>query len=151
MKPATRPFQSSLMRAAIAGALLTLGQFHAGNAFAETVGDDFNDGVVDPSKWGPDIVVGNSVVNEFGILQRLEYHPSEGGPSGVIRPWILNGVPCDSDWEIQMDTFNPAAVFFPGEFVVFGIFIQNPNDTNDAVGIGTYALREPATGRPKGT
>lgn len=86
--------------AALGVATLMLG---AGSAWAGFVGqDDFNDNLVDPSKWGTDTQVDVGAFNETN--GRLEYTASgQTAFSGARRPWVLNAGSYTQSWSVQLD------------------------------------------------
>jgi hypothetical protein len=69
-------------------------------------GDDFNDNSKNTAKWDTDITFGTG-----GALaetsSRLQYtSTTASGDHGIYRPWILNQLKYDSDWELIMDVGN---------------------------------------------
>jgi CARDB len=107
--------------------LLSIAVIMALFSFAQTFAassDDFNDNIVNPSKWGDDRLGGGvSYLTETN--QRLEYEKVDFTAPSIARPWILTQFPYSADWEIQIDTFNGTSPLLGGN--AFGIRILSPH------------------------
>ncbi len=97
--------------------------------------DNFNDNIVDTSKWGVDFVAGGGVLTETN--SRLEYtvaSQNAAQTSTVERPWILNHGSYIENWAVQLDVGigNVSVPSGPGplNFATMALFIENADDPN---------------------
>lgn len=111
--------------------------FCAGPLFGE--GDNFNDNSKDTTRWGTDSIFGNGVLTEQN--QRLEYTcASPTFPDDdVDRPWVLRRFPYNTDWEIQIDTFNATSPAGSLEVDSFGFQIFSPLTTLNSINVELYS------------
>jgi len=90
-----------------------------------STGDDFNDDSKDAEKWGTDEIDGNGLLHE--VNQRLEYSCSSAtDKDNDGRPWILDRLPYDAPWEVQLDVVNLTASTVAAQSSGFGINIRSP-------------------------
>jgi len=107
-------------------------------AFAASQGDDFNDNVKNPSKWGQDRLFGHGVLTEKN--QRLEYTCASPfvPEDDASRPWVLTRFPYNADWEMQIDTFNNTLPNQNFQVNSAGLTIHSPRDGDTEIYIEMY-------------
>ena len=100
-------------------------------------GDDFDDNVKDTEKWGADEVHGNGLLVE--VDQRLEYScESATADDDGIRPWILDRLPYDAAWAIQLDVVNVTVSTEAQQVNGFGIKVGSPQTAASAISAELY-------------
>jgi hypothetical protein len=107
--------------------------------FAASTGDNFDDNVVSPSRWGRDQTFGRGVLLEKN--HRLEYTCS--APSltedGSNRPWVLTRFPYNGDWEVQVDVFDNSIPSQAFQVNSAGIIIYSPHSADTDVYMELYS------------
>lgn len=99
-------------------------------AVAQTDGDDFDDGVVDATKWGTAIVAGNGTMAEIG--GRLEFTvDAPTAKDQSQRPWIVAVGPYDASWEVQLDVYDDTSPAENDEVTSVGIDVLSSRDFDD--------------------
>ena len=114
-----------IVLAAVTSILLSAG------ANATTLGDDFNDDVVDPTKWNGDWQEGNGTLTETN--GRLEWTVAD--PTAydyTYRLWTGSTARYGVDWEAQIDLFNNSEPNQTDQVSSFGIVVYNPSDEGDS-------------------
>jgi len=107
-------------------------------AAAQIDGDDFDDGVVDTSRWGADIVDGNAALSE--VNQRLELTVSAPtAKDQVVRPWAFAVGPYDASWELRLDVYDDTSPAENDEVSSVGIDVLSTRDTDDEFFAEIYA------------
>ena len=106
------------------------------------IGDDFDDNSLDLNKWD----WANREFDGDGKLVEtskvLAYKCEEPTNNDVMDlPWILNDLPFDSDWQVQIDVFNYTTPNTNDAVDSFGIKIRNPDDPSDELFLELYASR----------
>jgi len=101
-----------------------------------TLGDNFNDNVVDATKWGADVVSGNGRL--FEQNSRLDYRVAAAAPGfdDAVRPWV-GQLPVDSDWEATVDVHN---AYNPGtsQYGAVGVRLRRPGSTSEEILLEHY-------------
>jgi len=123
---------SKLLAAVLA---ITLG----GPALAAN-GDDFEDGVTDPVRWGADVASGAGALIETG--GRLAFTvASPTADDYVTRPWIAEDAPVDASWEVRIDLANTSLPLGSDEVSSFGINVVSGRDDEDDFFAEMYVSR----------
>ena len=118
----------------------------AATAHAATFGDDFNDNFKDPAKWGADIGTAGTIVEDFEVIGYTFQNAVVAG--SMIRPWILNDLPYDADWVVELDVFASCSCQAPtgDEYFAFGLLVWNTADMFDQLELANYQRTGPIQG-----
>jgi hypothetical protein len=118
----------------VLGVLVLAGAASAGGVD----GDDFDDNVKDPTRWGADVQVGRGAMTER--TQRLEYTvDSPRQVDSLDRPWIRGLGTTTNDWSVQIDVRDAAVPTTAGQSASFGIDVANAKNDADGLGLELYA------------
>ena len=102
------------------------------NASTSCAGDDFSAPAPDPTKWGPDIILGpgGQFAQTNGVLRFL-------GTNSVVQPWIFSYGSYTQDWQVAADVHlgNVALTENPAHVQIF-LAVCNAQDSN----LLTYGL-----------
>jgi hypothetical protein len=115
--------------------------FISGQAFAQLItGDDFNDNIMDPVKWGADDVKGYGKLEE--INGRLEYTTdgSWGATDSSDRPW-KQLLPTDMSWSIEITATNHVPTM-GSRWASFGINIESTRDPDDEIEVSLASANQ---------
>jgi len=105
-----------------------------------TNGDDFDDDLTDPARWGADVASGAGTLGETG--GRLEF--AVAAPTAddhVARPWIAEDAPVDANWEVRIDLANTSLPLEADEVSSFGINVVSGLDGEDDFFAEMYVSR----------
>lgn len=102
--------------------------FCLGQALAETVVDDFNDGIQDPAIWGTDVPKGHGHLNETN--GHLEYTCGTGTKEDSSDRPILRRFPYNAPWEIIIEATN-TTLPTGNQWSSFGIVVENAKNGDD--------------------
>ena len=93
---------------------------------ATTVGDNFNDNSKDPTKWGTDTISVGRFSEQDGQLE-FWVEPTISTPltGASSRPWILNQLPYDLDWSVELEPEIACSCNSVGDALAGGLLLQS--------------------------
>jgi len=96
-------------------------------------GDNFDDGIVDPAKWGPSITDGSGVMAETN--GRLEFSVPSAPTSfdQVYYYWQGSSPTFGASWGMWVDLHNETNPNQIDQVNGFGLFAENENDPGDYI------------------
>lgn len=110
--------------------------------YSQTFSDDFNDNSKDTAKWGTDIVPAGRFSEEGNsLVWWLDGNPSMVVTGSAQRPWILNQLPYDRDWTVQVVAEPSCPCNAVGEALANGLLVSSVSDPSDQIQITTYDTR----------
>jgi hypothetical protein len=113
--------------------------FCLGEALADTVVDDFNDGIKDPAIWGTDIPKGHGHLDETN--GHLEYTCGTGTKVDSSDRPILRRFPYNATWEIIIEATNTTSPT-GDQWSSFGIAVENANNGGDWIEVELAASNQ---------
>jgi hypothetical protein len=133
--PTRRPrFRLLLVLTALLAAMQPLPS--SGIAQAAVFEDDFNDNIIDATKWGTQLGTAGMFQENFGELKYNFLNTTIIGSR--ILPWQATELPWDRDWTVKFETFISCTCQQPDEYFAFGLLLSNTADFLDQLELAAF-------------